>query len=300
MPTQYSLGGDPVEDKDSENTSHSSRDRTRKTQVESNIAHIDCEDEIEVWVSSLDDELYGYFAMELQVKQTISEKQYAFTLHRCCESPNPVMPRSLSGGGRVGQFSDVVTWLLNSLAIPYVDADKAGVPVGRNVPKSNLRVFIPDAAYEFLEVNESKAEEILDRFHALEENHATDRQIHILKKLREQRHLDRRTQSPLYTYKKAIDHTIRSRLGWSKSIGSGSNTRELPHKTIHGVPDSDERFDGWTLDELGDELTAVRKNIAMNEEYREELQEMYREQKDPTFEDLVRTHFPEFEQSLLG
>jgi hypothetical protein len=300
MPTQYSLGGDPVEDKDSENTSHSSRDCSRKTQVESNITHIDCEDEIEAWVSSLDDELYGYFELELDVKQTIAEKQYAFTSRRCCEAPNPVLQRRYSFGGGAGSFPSIIKWLSETLAIPYVDADKAGVPVGRNVPKSNLRVFIPDAAYEFLEVSESEAEEILDRFHALEENHATERQIHILKKQREQRQLDRRTQSPLYTHKRAIEHTIRSRLGWSKSIGSGSNTRELPHKTIHGVPDSDERFDGWTLDELGDELTAVRKNIAMNEEYREELQEMYREQKDPTFEDLVRTHFPEFEQSLLG
>jgi len=269
--------------------------------VSGNITYVTPDEEIEEWKAELpEDAHFAYIALEARIRPTLEGVQTEIGYRT--STPGVVSPTHSVGGAQRQPILQAVRWYVDYLAHPFIDPERQeaaeGELFGRPVPAERVRIFVPDEVLERVSMDCEVAEGLLEHLESIPDFEATDEVVRLYRRCKQYKQWCC-GRSPLASYKKAITNTIRARLGFTGRFGGSGRTVQLPHKTIHGVPEPDEQFEDWSLDGLADELTATRECIAMAEERRDNLRSEVKDTHDNLYDQLVLEHLYSYKDKLL-
>lgn len=237
---------------------------------------------LDAWIADRheQDEPYGYCHLYLQTHSDLSGVEYALRYEACIDCSavehsyhRPTTSVDSWGGGEVETIRDwLIDWLLNHLATPYH-------PELRPFPKTHLRVFISDAAREYLTDHDVAIDALREQFQTLDEHTATDE---YLSQHRERRAIREwlRGDDGLKTHKHWIEATIRARFGFTARYNSH-------------VPDPHPVYEPLSLDALRDCLKRIRAQIMTATDRRDDLREALSSAETAWIDQTKHDHFEE-------
>jgi hypothetical protein len=307
MTQQTTLGTSDSPVKPQSETSNSNTSRTRSSpESNANITKLNCSDKIDAWISQIDEtEYYAFTTLQARIKQSLTEKSMVFGLNYKTTGPAAhtsyrSLPHPTDETETPHHFLKLIDSLLRHLSTPYINPSNHSDEIGRAVPKSNMEIFVPDKLYDFIKIDATEANHLIQRFHDIDEITANPSKIRLYKKYNDQVNLSRSHQSGVQAHLKNIKRTIYHKLSFSSKYASNDSIKELPHTTKHNIPEPHPDLESFTLEELKIELEATREVIGQIDEYKNSLQKEKSQLETENYKSLVTTHFPEYETHLLN
>ena len=249
------------------------------TDAKSNVSRHGSE-EIETWVAEQKarGENFGYGHLFAERRSDLNGVRYRLGWEARIARPAPQSEAtsSASAGFKTSEsssgFDTLVNWKLSQLATPYH-------PQLRDVPVTDLRVFVADVAYERLCDQGHPVEAVLERLRELPEHRPSEAD---LEARREELRLKRKggIQGTLNSRKNAIEQTVRARFGFTSRYG-------------HTVPDPDVRFADLSLPALKHRLEATREWLDRASERLAELRDQRRAERAEWIAQTKAQRFPE-------
>jgi hypothetical protein len=297
---QFTLGGDPAEedsqDDEAETTTTTAGGTSSTTSQPANVSEHTCDEAVQEWLDSLaDDAAYGYVQLTVTIKQEVDATKYSIRRsHESSESYTQFSQLFSHGGTPEKGLRAGFRALFDAYSTPIIDDSR--YPVGRTIPHENLRLFVPEKMFDIADVEQTVVEDLLDAFYSMDEYSATP----AVQRLHERQYRlnqlsTRREDGSLHPALQLVKNTIRYKLGISGKYRGGEETRELPHKTIDGIPEADPQYEDWSLNELGAELDHIRENIGQAqvelEQVRDDIAEQTLTPDDVKQQVLAKTAF---------
>lgn len=236
-------------------------------------------EELESWCAERREqgENFGYGHLFAETRSDLDGVQYGLGWETRIERSAPedeATTHDKAGFGAVKSsdgLETIVSWKLGLLSTPYH-------PQLRDVPVDNLRVFVADAAREYLREEGYPVKAVLGKLGNLPEHYPTEDDLAVR---REGIRLRRKggAQGILNHQETAIEQTVRSEFGFTSKYGSS-------------VPDPDVRYADFDLVELKEHLEETREWLTASKERLSELREVRQETRSEWVNRAREQHFP--------
>lgn len=241
---------------------------------------------------------YAVQQFEVNVRQTLEAQDVTASVETKVASPNCPVTNSYHFGGV--SVINALSWALELLSVPYLDPTRAEQPIARQIPCEHIKIVVPDKALQYLSVDESLLSELSTQFSDIPANEIQPRERHLRRAAYRQRpYASYNSTDDLSCYLEAIKSTVKHRFAFRKRYGSTGETVDIHYDTVEAVPSPDPFFENWTLEELHDELWATRRVRSQVEPYLTWL-ETHISSIQPTYRELVRTHFSAYADQLIS